>query len=225
MACKWCGRYQKAHEVQSCPHFQSALARGVIRAVKIQAKIQSGGKRVCGYCANAEHASTKCPKRFNDEKHKLTTIFTKAEEAFKWLHEIGFGPGAMLSGMANERYYNSRNKEEKIVVIEDFTQSVAHRFMQELINGTQRNWYQVNAVDISQERIRKIYLPFHAVYAPKPTSLKVSVIQKASPDEIDKMKLHFDCYLSPIMNFNTAEEFFAAGFKFKAGSSDVVAPA
>ena len=225
MSCKWCGKYRSAHSTETCQYFQAALANGSLSAIKLQAKIQSGGRRVCGYCAHTEHASTKCPKRFNDERAKILRTRGAIEDAFKWLHEIGFGPGAMLSGMAAEYRWNSRGKNEKLVVIEEFKNWTMNQFMNELINGKERNWYQVNAVDTANERVQRIYLPYHITYAPKPTSKNVSIVHKANPEDIEKMKNHFDCYTSPVVLYDTAENFFAAGFKFKAGSGDVISPA
>ena len=225
MHCLWCGRYQKAHTVDNCTYFKAALVNGRMRAIKLQAKIQSGGRRVCGYCASLEHASTRCSKRFEDKRANLMATRQAVDEAFVWLYEIGFGPGAMISGMANERMWSGRGKGEKVVVIEDFTPYVLSHFVDELINGNQRNWYKVNAVDTSNERVQRIYLPYHITYAPKPTSKNVSIVHKADPAEIDKMKNSLSCYKNPIVNFNTAEEFFNAGYKFKAGSDEVVAPA
>ena len=223
--CTWCGRWQTGHTIDSCSYFKAALTAGRMRAVKMKAKMDSGGKRVCGYCAGTEHASTKCSKKFNDHRAKLSSEISDLDKAFEWLHEIGFGPGAMLNGMANEYRWNSRGKEEKMVVIGDFKPYTFTRFINELVNGSQRNWYAVDAVDTANERVQKIYLPHHSFYAPKPISKNVSVISKADPAEIDKMKNRMACYSSPIMKFSSAEEFFKAGYKFKAGSSEVVAPA
>jgi hypothetical protein len=223
--CKWCGRYQTAHTIDACSYYKAALAAGRIRALKVKAKMDSGGKRVCGYCADINHASTKCPTKFNKRKAKLSAEIEAFDKAFEWLHEIGFGPGAMLNGMANEYRWNARTKEEKMVVIEDFRAYTFQRFINELVAGKQRNWYFVDAVDTSNEKVKRIYLPYHSFYAPKPTSKNVSVISKADPAEIDKMKNKMACYSSPVMKFNSAEEFFKAGYKFKAGSDEVISPA
>lgn len=223
--CKWCGRYQTAHTIDACSYFQAALNKGSIQALKVKAKMDSGGKRVCGYCADTKHASTKCPVKFNNRKAKLSSEVEAVDKAFEWLHEIGFGPGAMLNGMANEYRWRARTKEEKMVVIGDFRPWTFQRFITELVDGTNRNWYFVDAVDTTNEKVQKIYLPYHSFYAPKPTSKNVSVISRADPAEIDKMKNKMACYSSPVMKFNSAEEFFKAGYKFKAGSDEVISPA
>ena len=216
-SCKWCGNWQRGHTVDSCTYFESALKRNVLRAVKLKAKMESGGKRVCAYCASVDHASTKCPNKFYDTKAHLLKVKNQADAAFVWLHEIGFGPGAMLSGMATERGWSSGGKGEKIVVIENFTQRTFSNFMQELLNGDVRNWYFVDAVDTTNEKVKRIYLPYHEFYSPKPTSKKVSVIHRANEEDIESMKNMMDCYTNPIILYATAEEYFARGYKFKAG--------
>jgi hypothetical protein len=145
-----------------------------------------------------------------------------ADAAFAWLHEIGFGPGAMLSAMASESRWRAKNKDQKMVIIEDFNDRTASSFLQELLYGTARNWYQVMAVDTACDKVSRIYLPFHPVFSPRPTSMKVEIVHRANPEDIDKLKQHVECYASPILEYSSAEEFFDDGFRFEAGQSKMV---
>lgn len=217
--CKWCGKWQKGHLVQSCNYFQSALAKGSLRAVKLKTRMETGSGRVCAACADPNHSSTVCPKKFDTIKANLARQKEDYDKAFEWLHEIGFGPGAMLNGMASEYGWRSKGKSERLVVIEEFGPRAAQWFMSELAYGKQRNWYMVNAVDTENEKVRKIYLPFHSVYAPKPTSKNVSIVHRANPEDIEKMKSHFDCYKNEILNYDSADAYFSTGKKLKAGTS------
>lgn len=212
--CPYCKNF---HELAVCTSYQYGLKNKSLSAIKLKNKIESGGGRVCATCASVEHTSNKCPKKFDDKKKALTNQKAKADNAFAWLHEIGFGPGCMLSGMSNERSYGTRGKEERIVVVEEFGGYSAKNFFEELLYGDQRNWFPVNAIDTSAEKIRKIYLPYHPFYSPKPTSKKVQVVHKANKEDIENLKKFISAYSNPIMNYDSAEKFFAAGFKFKSG--------
>lgn len=220
--CKWCGRWQTQHSINTCSYFQASLLRGDMRAIKLKAKIDSGGKRVCGYCAGLDHTSITCEKKFNDKKQVIVKSRAVMDPVFAWLHEIGFGTGAMISGMASDRFYRAGDKGEKIVVIEDFRQQTLINFINELAHGKNKNWFMVNAVDTTNEKIRRIYLPYHELYSPKPTSKNVSIVHRANEEDIEKMKMMLETYTSPVIHYNTAKEFFAAGHKFKAGSNEVV---
>lgn len=211
--CGYC--YQQGHNARDCDLLKTRVVAGNVNAKKFQNSINGGG-RVCGFCADKEHSSTNCPSRFYQFKHSVMVQKNLADPAFAWLHEIGFGPGAMLNGMSRESRYYSRSKDERIVVIKDV---VGTNFFHELLYGNQRNWYQVYAIDTANEDVRSIYLPFHPVYAPRPTSMKVQVIQKASEIDIEKMKRHLTCYNNPVMLHETAEDFFAQGYRFKSGNT------
>lgn len=217
--CTWC--HLGGHDASQCTRLTDSVKKGQIRAIKFHKKITTGG-RVCGYCAEDNHSSPKCPKRFDDAKLMYASQKQVADAAFAWLHEIGFGPGAMLSAMATESSWRARGKDQKMVIIEDFTNRTVTSFLNELMYGTTRNWYQVTAVDTACEKIRRIYLPFHPVYSPRPTSMKVEIVHKATPEEIDKLKQHVECYASPLLEYSSAEEFFDAGFRFEAGQSKMV---
>jgi len=216
-ACSWC--YSRGHDAHGCTSLQSSVETGNAAAISLQKKINGITARLCGYCADEKHSSTVCPKRFADYKNALLNQKSDADKAFDWLKEIGFGPGAMLSGMARESGWNSKNKEDKIVVIEEFRGHTLNRFMNELLHGSNRNWYPVTAVDTTNETVRNIYLPFHFIYAPRPTSKGVQVVHRANDQDIEGMKRVVDCYSSPVLHFSTAEDFFNAGYKFKAGKS------
>lgn len=213
-SCSYC--YQNdGHDATNCPLMQTRANQGNVRAKKLMNSFNGGG-RLCGFCAEKDHSSTNCPSRFYQFRHSVMIQKNLADSAFAWLHEIGFGPGAMLNGMSREsRYYSNNTKDERIVVINDV---VGTNFFHELLYGKQRNWYQVYAIDTANEDVRSIYLPFHPVYAPRPTSMKVQVIQKASEVEIEKMKRHLTCYTNPVMLHETAEDFFAQGYRFKSGN-------
>lgn len=213
-SCSYC--YQNdGHDATNCPLMQTRANQGNVRAKKLMNSFNGGG-RLCGFCAEKDHSSTNCPSRFYQFRHSVMIQKNLADSAFAWLHEIGFGPGAMLNGMSREsRYYSNNTKDERIVVINDV---VGTNFFHELLYGKQRNWYQVYAIDTANEDVRSIYLPFHPVYAPRPTSMKVQVIQKASEVEIEKMKRHLTCYTNPVMLHETAKDFFAQGYRFKSGN-------
>lgn len=212
-SCSYC--YQNdGHDATNCPLMQTRANQGNVYAKKLMNSYNGGG-RVCGFCADKEHSSTNCPSRFYQFRHSVMVQKNLADSAFAWLHEIGFGPGAMLNGMSRESRYYSSTKDERIVVINDV---VGTNFFHELLYGKQRNWYQVYAIDTANEDVRSIYLPFHPVYAPRPTSMKVQVIQKASEVEIEKMKRHLTCYTNPVMLHETAEDFYAQGYRFKSGN-------
>lgn len=214
--CGYC--YSHGHGADNCSLLKQRVEAGNIYAKKFLNSINGGG-RVCGYCAEKGHSTATCSSRFNDFKTGLLNQKTKADSAFVWLHEIGFGPGAMLSGMSRESSWRSKDKAERIVIINDFKQHIANDFFTELLFGDQRNWYRVNAVDTTNEDVRSIYLPFHPVYAPRPTSVKVQVIHKSNEEDIEKLKSFLQCYTNPVMRYNTAEEFFSAGYKFKTGNT------
>lgn len=205
-----------------CLVLKKQVLAGRVTAIKFQNKMNGGG-RLCGYCAGGGHSSAKCEKRFEVYKQNLSIHHTDCEKAFAWLHEIGFGPGAMLSGMARERRYSygDKSKGEKAVIIEDFHGKTLTVFLQELLYGSARNWFAVDAVETTLEKVKTIYLPFHPVYSPRPTSMKVEVIHRANPEDIEALKQRINCYVSPIMKFATAKDFFDAGYKFKSGASHV----
>jgi hypothetical protein len=214
--CGWC--YMQGHDASSCPRLEQSVQNGNMKAIKFHKSVTTGG-RVCGYCAEEKHSSTNCPKRFSDAKYEVAKEQQVASNAFAWLHEIGFGPGAMLSAMAAECGWSAEGKDQKMVVIEEFNSRVATTFFQELFYGQQRNWYHVKAVDTANENVRRIYLPFHPVYAPRPTSLKVEVLHKANPEDIDSMKKFIRALSSPLFDYDTAEEFFDSGLRFSAGET------
>lgn len=214
--CGYC--YSHGHDAMGCKLLSDRIAAGNVYAKKFYNSINGGG-RVCGYCAEKGHSTAICSTRFYDFKSALSNQKVKADPAIAWLREIGFGPGAMLSGMARESSWRSRDKGEKIVIINDFNQHVANDFFNELLNGDQRNWYRVNAVDTTNEDVRNIYLPFHPVYAPRPTSMNVQVVHKSNDEDIEKLKSFLSCYTNPVMRYNTAVDFFSAGYKFKTGNS------
>lgn len=218
--CSWC--YQLGHDANNCPGLKRYVSAGDVRALKFQKRLDGTSGRLCGYCGHENHSSVNCTKRFNDFKAGLIKQKDKADNAFSWLKEIGFGPGAMLSGMSRESSYRSRNKDERIVVIEEFSAGVASQFFKELFYGTQRNWYRVSAVDSTNERVRNIYLPFHPIYAPRPTSMKVSVVHRANDEDIESMKKFVPALNNPVMDYDTAEQFFSAGYKFKSGNTKYV---
>lgn len=214
--CSWC--YSHLHTAKECTMLKAKAEEGNVRAIKFLNDI-NGGNRLCGYCAGENHTSTKCEKRFNDFKRRLTKSRDITDEAFKWLHQIGFGPGAMISGLAKKGWYSKNNKKENIVVIEEFNEYVASSFFKELTTGSKKNWFPVKAVDTSNEVVRNVYLPFHPEYSPRPSSLNVEILHRASPNDIENIKTFLECYQNPIMNFDSAEEFFEAGYKFKSGTS------
>jgi hypothetical protein len=214
--CSWC--YSTSHSAKECDVLKNRAEEGNVRAKKFINDI-NGGKRVCGYCAGEDHSSSKCKTRFNDFKSSLVKSQSDIEKVFIWLHQIGFGPGAMISGIAKKGWYSKNNKKENIVVIEDFNRRVADLFFRELTTGIKKNWFPVKAIDTSNEDVRNIYLPFHPVYSPRPTSLKVEIIHKANPDDIENIKSFLECYTNPVMNFDSAEEFFDTGYKFKTGNT------
>lgn len=218
-SCGYC--WQHGHDAKSCPRLKTQLESGSVRAKKFSNNLNGGG-RVCGYCADKGHSSTNCSKRFDDYVPTLAKQKAIANQAFSWLHEIGFGPGAMLSAMATESGWRAANKDQRMVIIEEFNERVANNFFQELLYGQQRNWYHVKAVDTANEDVRRIYLPFHPHFAPRPTSMKVEVLHKANPEDIDSMKKFIPALTSPALDYNTAEEFFAAGYRFNAGNSQSV---
>lgn len=218
----------RGHGADKCAILVREVASGRVTAIKFQNKL-NGGRRLCGYCAGSGHSSTKCEKRFTDYRQKLDIHHKDCEKAFVWLHEIGFGPGAMLSGMARERRWSSRhgNKGEKAVIIENFSNRTLTEFLQELLYGSARNWYAVDAMDTSMEKVKNIYLPFHPVYSPRPTSMKVEVIHRANPEDIESLKQQISCYSNPVRMFATAKDFFDAGYKFKSGNlktPEIIAP-
>ena len=215
-SCGYC--YQQGHDASACNLLKLRVEAGNVHAKKFHNSI-SGGGRVCGFCAEGNHSSTNCPSRFYEYKHSLSQMKSVADKAFAWLHEVGFGPGAMLSAMAAEYGWRADGKDQKMVIIEEFNDRVAAQFFQELLWGQQRNWYHVKAVDTANDNVRRIYLPFHPVYAPRPTSMKVQVVHKANEIDIEKMKMHLTCYHSPVMLHETAESFFAEGYKFEAGNN------
>lgn len=217
-SCSYCFKSDNGHNASNCPLLSLRASGGNVYAKKLQNRY-SGGGRVCSFCAEKDHNSTNCPSRFYQFKASLVNQKQVADPAFQWLHEIGFGPGAMLNGMSRESAYWSKNKEERIVVINDFNSRVATMFFNELLWGDKRNWYTVCAVDTSNEDVRSVYLPFHPTYAPRPTSMKVQIVHKANPDDIEKLKSHLTCYNNPVMLVDTAEQFFAEGFKFVSGNN------
>lgn len=210
-----------------CTVLAKDVAAGVIGAVKYQNKMMGGG-RLCGYCAGSGHSSAKCERRFDTYRKNLDKHHVDCEKAFAWLHEIGFGPGAMLSGMARERRYSYKaSKGEKAVIIEDFGSRTLTEFLNELLYGSAKNWFPVDAVETTMEKVRNVYLPFHPTYSPRPTSMKVEVLHRANPEDIEGLKQKITCYVSPIRKFATAKDFFDAGYKFKTGNSnipEVIAP-
>jgi hypothetical protein len=226
--CSYCHQFK--HGADTCDSLKRAIARGDLRAVKFQNKLVGGG-RLCGYCAGRGHSSSKCDKRFDTYRQALLKMQEDCDKAFTWLHEIGFGPGAMLSGMSKEHkwsYINKKdNKADRTVIIGDFTSNSLQIFLKELLYGAQRNWFEVDGVDTSMEKVRQIYLPFHPLYSPRPTSVKVEVVHRSNPEDIDSLKLKLECYVSPVIRFATAKDFFDAGYKFKSGTNvipDIIAP-
>lgn len=215
-SCSWC--YTNGHDASGCSMLQSSVKAGSLKAIKFHKAITTGG-RVCGYCAGDKHSSTNCPKRFNEVKHEAQKTNAIASQAFQWLHEIGFGPGTMLSAMAAEYRWNGKDKDQKMVIIEEFTPTVATQFFQELLFGHERNWYNVKAVDTANDNVRRIYLPFHPVYAPRPTSMKVEILHRANPEDIDSMKWFVPSLSSPVLDYEDAQAFFDSGYRFAAGSS------
>ena len=214
--CGWC--HMGGHDASGCQHLVQGVKNGNMKALKFQKSLTTGG-RVCGYCADEKHSSTNCPKRFDDFKRNVRAANQVASKAFEWLHEIGFGPGAMLSAMAAEYGWRADGKDQKMVIIEEFNQRVANNFFQELFYGQHRNWYHVKAVDTANDDVRRIYLPFHPVYAPRPTSMKVEVLHRANPEDIDSMKKFVPSLTSPVLDYQTAEQFFDSGYRFAAGST------
>ena len=216
--CSWC--YQSDHTAIDCQRLDTAVGNGLMRAIKYKKKLNGSTGRLCGYCADEGHVSNNCPKRYNDAKALVLSEKEISDKAFAWLKEIGFGPGAMLSGMAREKGWNSRGKSERIVIIEEFkNDAVASHFFANLLRGSDRNWYNVTAVDSTNETVRNIYLPFHPTFAPKPTSVNVQVIHKANEEDIEKYKKYLPALSSPLLDYNNAEEFFQDGYRFKNGTT------
>lgn len=215
--CSYC--YQQKHDAHTCPRLALHEQQGDTTAIKFRKKLNGTIGRLCSYCGDEAHNSTRCGKRFDDHKTTLLQEKITAEPAFAWLQEIGFGVGCMISGMAKEYSYYSRGKEERVVIIGEFRPYVLKQFVNELLYGSARNWYSVDATDTANETIKRIYLPFHPVYAPRPTSMKVEIIHKANPEDTLALKNSLECYKSPLMNYSTAEDFFNAGYKFKSGMS------
>jgi hypothetical protein len=235
--CKWCfpggmsgyrsyyykQRYENSdkHETKDCPLFKSALARNEISAIKLNNKMATGG-RVCGYCGGVDHTSTKCPKKFTELKAHIIKQKQKAEEISAWLHEIGFGPGCAINTLSREKSWGVKNREYKVVAIEDFTGYTAVNFFKELLHGKLRRWFYVQAIGTDGEIVRQIYLPYNAKFSPCAGSKKTEVINRASKEEIDKLCKHLPYYANEAVTlYNTAEDFFNAGYKFVAGSKHV----
>ena len=106
------------------------------------------------------------------------------------------------------------------LIIEEFKgKYTANHFFAKLLRGTDRNWYPVTAIDSTNENVRNIYLPFHPVFAPRPTSMNVQVIHKANEEDIEKFREHLPALSSPLLDYNSAEEFFEAGYRFKTGTT------
>ena len=210
--CKWCS---ENHETNTCEKFKRALeSPGNLYALKFKAKMENGGHRICRHCASNKHWGPSCPVKFNTLKSQLVQQKVIADKAFEWLHEIGFGPGCMITGMARERTYRAKEKGDKAILIEEFTgYSTQNVFFQKLLYGKVRNWYNVTASDTAMEKVKQVYLPYHPVYAPTPTSKRVEVIVRASFDDIENLKRYIPCYTDNMMKFDTAEEFFKAGLK------------
>lgn len=216
--CGWC--YDTQHKASDCEKLKQKANEGNVVAIKYVNSLNGGG-RLCAYCAGSGHTSTKCSKKFDTLKRLAEKEKIIAEPAFEWLKEIGFGPGAMLTGMSKEGYYSKRGKDERIVIISDFTKNTAIEFFKELLFGVNRNWYRVDGIDTCNEIIRNIYLPFHPLYSPRPTSTKVSILHKAKEEDVDKLKEFLLCYSSPVFNYDNAEDFFAAGYKFTSSNTKV----
>ena len=118
-SCSWC--YQQGHSAKVCPRLDASAKAGSLNALKYQKKLNGATGRLCGYCADEGHSSGNCPKRYDTFKKLTLSEKEMSEKALAWLKEIGFGPGAMLSGMARESGWNSKkNKAERIVIIEEF---------------------------------------------------------------------------------------------------------
>ena len=207
------------HETKDCPRLKNDVILGNIRALKVQHKFSGAKGRLCAFCASNSHAQKTCPKKFDDAKKNLLWQKNAAEPAFEWIKEIGFGPGCLLTGMARERSYRAMDKAEQLVVIEDFTPIVARWFFNELMYGKNRNWYQVNAISGTAERIKQIYLPYHETYSPKPTAKKVQIITRSTDAEIEALKKYFPCFSSKILNYPDAASFYAAGNKLDGSVS------
>ena len=215
--CGWC--YSRAHKAQDCPNLKHSVGQNSIAAIKYDKRLNGSTGRLCGYCGDENHTSGICPKRFEDSRRTVVSERQIAEKAFEWLKEIGFGPGAMLSGMGRTSSWNSREKGDRIIVIEEFNKITGERFVSELLYGKERNWFPVCAVDTTNETIRNIYLPFHPVFSPKPTSMKVQVIHRSSEEDIEKIKNLLPSLSSPLNDYTDSDDFFSSGYRFENGKS------
>lgn len=222
----YCNYCYKKHSEEFCNTLELDVSNKKIKAVLFKNKI-IGGPRLCTYCATPGHTVSRCEQRFIKYRALLERVKSDADAAFAWLHQIGFGPGAMLSGMASGGGYTTRDKGNRLVCIEPFNSYTFNKFMNELLYGKNKNWFYVNAVEVGFDKIRKIYLPFNPMYSPKPTSVKVEVIHKANESDIEDLKAHLLCYTSPVIFYEKASDFFNYGYKFNSAPTKypkIVAP-
>jgi len=209
--CAYCGT-TPPHTPLECKRLLECASAGDIYAKKVLNKAK-GLKKICGGCGDAGHFSTQCPVKFAAKRKYILEKRANLDAAFIWLHEIGFGPGCMLNGMAKDWRWASTPKGEKMVVIEDFSSGVFNKFLDEMIGTGPKNWYMVKAVDTTNETVSRIYLPYHKYYAPTPTSKKVEVVHKAKPEELEKLKGFVDAYTDPILSHGTLESYLKAGHR------------
>ena len=180
----------------------------------------------CKNCFMQGHKRKECPKSFHDFKSALENERYKVDKAFEWLHEIGFGPGCMITGMAREKKLcelqwsfkrlKTGHKYCTTTFIRNFEEvpfgerSVLTEFFEKLVYDTTKNWYEIEGVSSELIDIGSIYLPYHPVYAPTPTSKRVEILVKAAPEDIDKLKHFIMVYNHPVMKYNDAESYYAA---------------
>lgn len=217
--CGYC--FSNTHLTATCSTMARHAEEGRKTAVAYKKRLEGITTRLCGYCSSEEHSSTKCSKRFHDSRDRTLALTSQVNDLFSWLFEIGFGPGAALTTKKNSK------KKEMVIVISDFRDNALHYFISAAFAKKEKtnksSYLPISAVSLENERVRDAILPFNADYSFSKYATNVEVLQRASEEEIANLKSQalkvLNCH-EALLNYNDAESFFNAGYRFAAGTSN-----